>query len=363
MPLSRRAFIKQAAEAGLAVPGAAALLSACRSANQPRRPPAGSPVLGPLEDELNLYNWSDYIAPEVIPGFEKEFGVKVVYDTYESSEEMVAKLEAGASGYDLVVPPTYGATALRAAGLLAPLSPKYLANLGNIAPLFRGLPHDPKGEYTVPWQWGMTGIAWRSDRVAGRLESWGDFLDQGHRGKMTMLDDLRDVIGAFLRYRGYSINSTTPVELEAARKDAIAAKNNLKAYLSAPVKAQLIAGDVWLAQMWNGDAAQARREQPALRWMLPREGSTLWIDSLVVPASAPHPRAAHEFINYTLRPDVGAAISAATGYGSPNQASMPLITDPVPYPSQNELARLEIQKDLGRASELWDEIWTQIKSA
>jgi len=189
------------------------------------------------------------------------------------------------------------------------------------------------------------------------------FLRPELRGKMTMLDDLRDVIGAFLRYRGFSINSTTPVELEAARQDAIAAKNNLKAYLSAPVKAQLIAGDVWLAQMWNGDAAQARREQPALRWMLPKEGSTLWIDSLVVPASAPHPRAAHEFINYTLRPEVGAAISAATGYGSPNQASMPLIADPVPYPSENELARLEIQKDLGRASELWDEIWTQIKSA
>jgi spermidine/putrescine-binding protein len=180
---------------------------------------------------------------------------------------------------------------------------------------------------------------------------------------MTMLDDLRDVIGAFLRLRGHSINSIDPGELEAARRDAVAAKQNLKAYLSAPVKAQLIAGDVWLAQLWNGDAAQARREQPALDWILPREGGTLWIDSLVLPAASPHPRAAHEFINYILRPEVGAAISATTGYGSPNQAAMPLLQDPVPYPSANELARLEIQKDLGRASALWDEIWTQIKSA
>lgn len=363
MPLSRRAFLKKAAGTGLAIPGAAALLSACRTADQPRRPPAGSPVLGPLEDRLNLYNWSDYIAPEVIPGFEKEFGVEVIYDTFESSEEMVAKLEAGATGYDLVVPPTYAVTALRAAGLLAPLSAKYLANHGNIAPLFRGLPHDPRGEYTVPWQWGMTGIAWRSDRVAGALETWGVFLDPGHHGKLTMLDDLRDVIGAFLRYRGHSINSVDPAELEEARRDAVAAKRNLKAYVSAPVKAQLIAGDVWIAQMWNGDAAQAAREQPALAWALPREGSTLWIDSLALLARAPHPRAAHEFMNYILRPEIGAGISTATGYGTPNQAAMPLLSRPVAYPSENELARLEIQNDLGRASALWDEVWTRIKSA
>ncbi len=178
-----------------------------------------------------------------------------------------------------------------------------------------------------------------------------------------MLDDERDVIGAFLRYRGHSLNSTDPAELEMARRDAVAAKANLKAYLSAPVKGQLIAGDVWLAQLWNGDAAQARKEQPALAWALPREGSTLWIDSLVVPRAAPHPRAAHEFMNYILRPEVGAAISTTTGYGTPNRAAVPFLASPVPYPTPNELARLEIQKDLGRASGLWDEVWTKIKSA
>jgi len=320
-------------------------------------PRAGAAELGPLEGELNLYNWSDYIAPEVIPGFEREFGVRVTYDTFESSEEMVAKLQAGARGYDLVVPPTYAVTALVAAGLLAPLSPRYLGNRGNVAPVFRGLAHDPGDRYTVPWQWGMTGIAWRSD-LAPPPDSWGVFLEPRYRGKMTMLDDPRDVIGAMLRLRGHSINSVNPAELAAARSDAVAAKANLKAYLSAPVKGQLIAGDVWLAQLWNGDAAQA-----ALRWVLPLEGGTLWIDSLVVPAAAPHPRAAHEFINFILRPEIGAAISGATGYGTPNQAAMPLLERPVPYPSSNELARLEIQEDLGRASALWDEVWTRIKSA
>jgi spermidine/putrescine-binding protein len=358
MTRSRREFL----EGALGALGAAALLQSC-GRDQPKGPPAGSDELGPIEPRLNIYNWSDYIAPEVIPGFEKEFGVSVTYDTFESNEEMVAKLIAGAAGYDLVVPSTYAVSVLLATDLLAPLSLRYLPNLANISPVFRGLPHDPENRFTVPWQWGVTGIAWRSDLVPAPPESWRVFLDAGLSGKMTMLDDLRDVIGAFLRYRGYSLNSIDPAELEVARKDAIAAKKHLKAYLSAPVKAQLIAGDVWLAQIWNGDAAQARRDQSALRWMLPKEGGNLWIDSLVLPSSAPHPRAAHEFINYALRPEIGAAISAATGYGSPNQAAMPLIADPVPYPSENELARLEIQKDLGRASELWDDIWTQIKSA
>ena len=359
--ISRRDFLERTLGASLSVP-ALALLESC-GRGRPAGPRAGSAELGPLEPELNIYNWSDYIGPDVIPGFEKEFGVKVTYDTFESSEEMVAKLQAGATGYDLVVPPTYAVAVLLASGVLAPLSLKYLTNLGNISPLFRGLAHDPDNKFTVPWQWGMTGIAWRKDLVKAPPESWSVFLGREPRGKMTMLDDVRDVIGVFLRLRGHSINSTDPGELEAARQDAIAAKANLKAYLSAPVKAQLIAGDVWLAQLWNGDAAQARREQPALEWILPREGSTLWIDSLVVPKAAPHPRAAHEFINYILRPAIGAMVSAATGYGSPNQAAMPLLSDPVPYPSANELARLEIQKDLGRASGLWDEIWTQIKSA
>jgi len=360
-PLSRRDILVALLRTGLALPVATALLEACRG--RADAPQAGSEELGPIERELNIYNWSDYIAPELIPAFEREFGVRVTYDTFESSEEMVAKLQAGARGYDLVVPPTYGVTALIATGLLAPLSTRYLPNRANLAPVFRGLAHDPEDRYTVPWQWGMTGIAWRSDLIAAPPDSWEIFLESRYRGKLTMLDDLRDVIGAFLRLRGHSINSVDPAELETARQDAVLAKRNLKAYLSAPVKAQLIAGDVWLAQLWNGDAAQAAREQPALRWILPKEGGTLWIDSLVVPAAAPHPRAAHEFINFSLRPEIAARISTATGYGTPNQAAMPLLAKPVPYPSANELARLEIQEDLGRASALWDELWTRIKSA
>jgi spermidine/putrescine transport system substrate-binding protein len=180
---------------------------------------------------------------------------------------------------------------------------------------------------------------------------------------MTQMDDGRDVIGSWLRYQGHSLNSEDSAELAHARLDAIAAKKNLKAYISAPVKGQLISGDVWIAQLWNGDATQAKVEQPNIAYVVPKEGCTIWEDSLVIPRSAPHKRAAHEFMNYILRPDVQATISDFTGYGTPNSAALRLMQHPVPYPTADELKRLELQIDLGRDTAVWDQIWTEIKSA
>lgn len=359
--LARREFLRRAAALGLGFPAVSLLPGACGRRGDDAGVPGGA--LGPIEDRLNVYNWSDYIAPDTIAGFEREFGVRVSYDTYESSDELLAKLQAGASGYDVVMPSTYIVAALVGTGLALPLSREYLPNLDNLAPFVRGLAHDPTLTHTVPWLWGTTGIAYREDLVGWAPASWGTFHDARLRRKMTMLDDMRDVLGSWLRYRGRSLNSVVPAELEAARLDAVTAKTNLRAFVSAPVKTQLIAGDVQVAQLWNGDAAQAARDQPALRFVLPEEGSTLWIDSMMIPRSAPHKRAAHEFVNYALRPEVGAAIAQATGYGTPNQAAAARLADPVPYPTERELARLEIQNDLGRASELWDRIWTEVKSA
>jgi spermidine/putrescine transport system substrate-binding protein len=328
-------------------------------------PPDDDPdrTLPPLERELAIYNWSDYVAPHTIANFEREFGVRVTYDVFESNEEMLAKLQAGARGYDLVVPAGHFVTPLVVLGLAARPSRRYLPNAANLSPLFRRLPFDPDDAYTIPYQWGITGIAWRRDRLPEPPAGWSMFHDARLGGKLTQLDDMRDAIGAWLRYRGRSLNSTDPIHLADARADAIRAKGNLKAYISAPVKAQLVAGDVWAAQLWNGDAAQASAEQPAIEFTVPAEGTAIWLDSLLVTREAPHPRAAHEFMNYILRPGVGAEISAATGYGTPNDAALALLDDPLPYPTPDELARLEYATDLGRATALWDQIWTEIKAA
>ena len=315
-----------------------------------------------MEKELRIYNWSDYIAEDTVANFKKETGIEVIYDTYEANEELVAKLQAGASGYDLVCPSGYAVQVLLALNLLEKLNPAWLPNVGNISTVFRKTAFDPTDEFTVPWQWGTTGIAFRKDKVKAPPDSWAVFLDKQYKGKMTMMDDMRDVIGAWLRYRGKSLNSTNADELAQAKKDALEAKALLQSFISAPVKGQLVAGDVWVAQLWNGDTMQAKVESDQIDYVIPKEGTTIWCDSMCIPKGAPHPRAAHAFLDYILRPEVGASISKFTGYGSPNAKSTASMEKPVPYPTEEQLKLLEYQTDLGAASQQWDQIWTEIKA-
>lgn len=361
--ISRREFLSRSLALGLSMSTLGLLLSSCKGDGRTAAADAAVGDLGPIEKELHLYNWSDYIGADTVPNFEKEFGVKVTYDTYESNEEMVAKLQAGASGYDVIVPSGYIIPVLVATDTIARLNQKYIPNAANLSPIFRGLPSDPGNEYTVPWQWGTTGIAYRMDKIKIPVDSWDVFHNPRYARKLTMMDDGREVIGAELRHRGRSLNSTAEADLAQARSDCIDAKQNLKAYISAPVKAQLISGDVWISQLWNGDTSQAMTEQPNLTYVIPKEGCTIWGDSMCIPKTAPNKRAAHEWINYILRPEVGAALSDATGYGTPNAAAAKLVKNPVPYPTEEELKRLEYQVDLGKHSEIWDQIWTEIKSA
>ena len=359
--LTRREFVRRTAECGLAVSAAGALAACARREAGGGAAAAGR--LGPIEQELNVYNWSDYIAPDTVAGFEREFGVRVAYDTYESNEELLAKLQSGARGYDVVVPSSYLIPAMQASELLMPLHRYLLPNFANVDPTFVDPPWDAGNAHTVPYHWGFTGIAYRRDRVREIAASQAVWSDARWRGKMTMMDDVREVLGAMLIWRGRSPNSVDPLELREARDDAVRAKHNLRAYKSAPVKADLIAGDVWVAQLWNGDATQAMVEQPAIAFAFPSEGSQIWADTLAVLADAPHPRAAHEFLNYVLRPEVGAAIADATGYGTANRAAAARQTHPIAYPSADEMRHLEYQQDLGAHTEAWDRIWTEIKSA
>jgi spermidine/putrescine transport system substrate-binding protein len=359
-PVDRRTLVLRLLQLGLGWPAIVAILSACRKTSN--RPDDSASLPDTLEPELRIYNWSDYIGENTIADFERESGVRVVYDTYESNEDLIAKLQAGASGYDLVVPSGYAVRVLRALDLIEPIVRSALNNWGNLNPTFTNPSFDPDNRYTVPWQWGSAGLAVRTDRVGDRPDSWGVFHDPRYRGKMTQLDDMRDVIGCWLKFRGHSLNSSDPAALDQAQRDALAAKPNLKSYVSAPVKSQLIAGDVWIAHLWNGDTAQARASNSAIEFVLPKEGSMIYLDSLCIARGARHRRAAHLFMDYVLRPDVGAGISRRTGYGSPNAAALALEKGLLPPPTVEEMARLEYQEDLGAATQLWDRIWTEIKA-
>lgn len=352
---SRRAFVEATARTAVAASALPAVLGAC---GESRRP-----LLPGLEPELSIYNFFDYIGPETIAGFEAETGVRITYDTYETNEEMLAKLLVGATGYDLVVATGYQMPLLKDRGMLARLDRSRLPNWGNLLPRFQSTEADPGGEFGVPWQWGVTGIAYRADLLPAAPTSWGAFLDGTATGRATMLDDGREVLGAMLRYRGRSLNSTDPAELAQARQDAIAAKANLIGFMTMALKGQLAAGDISMAQCWSGDARQAQRENPNIAFALPREGSLIFNDYMVLLTGARHPASAMAFLDYILRPDVGAAISEATGYGTPNLAAQDRMRDPVPYPTEAELATLEFQRDLGPATALWDLMWTEVKAA
>ena len=358
--ISRRELLRRGLAAGLSLPSLSALLASCERQPAPSGEPA--PLPDTIEPELRIYNWSDYIGETTLADFEREFRVTVVYDTYESNEDLIAKLQAGATGYDLIVPTGYAVRVLRELDLIEPIQRSALANWGNLDPRFAGQPFDSENRFTVPWQWGSAGLAVRTDLVPAVPDSWGVFHDARFRGKMTQLDDMRDVIGCWLKYRGHSLNTTDSAALAQARTDAIAAKPNLKSYVSAPVKSQLIAGDVWIAHLWNGDTAQARTAEPAIRFVLPKEGSMVYLDSLCIPRGARHRKAAHVFMNYVLRPEVAAGISRRTGYGSPIAAALALDASLLPPPTAEEMARLEYQEDLGAATQEWDRIWTEIKA-
>ncbi|MCK6523128.1 spermidine/putrescine ABC transporter substrate-binding protein [Myxococcota bacterium] len=366
--LSRRDFVLQALGLGVSLSAVGSVLTACsgggegEGGGEPAPTPGADPAADTLEKELRIYIWSDYLAEDTVPNFEKEFGVKATVDTYESNEELIAKLQSGVSGYDLVCPSGYAITVLSALGLIEKLDPSRIPNLGNIAPTFRKTNFDPNDELTVPWQWGTTGVAYRKDLLPAPPDSWAIFHDKAHAGKMTMMDDMRDVIGAWLRFRGHSLNSKDPAQLAQAKADAMLAKANLQSFLSAPVKAQLISGDVRVAQLWNGDTAQAAAENDQIAFVLPKEGGSIWLDAMVMPKTAPNKKAAHAFLNYILRPEVGAAISNATGYGTPNEKAAPLLARPVPFPTPEELAKLEYIQDLGADAQAWDQLWTEIKA-
>jgi spermidine/putrescine transport system substrate-binding protein len=362
--ITRREFVHRMLELGLGSATASLALTACRSGERSRAPAAEDlPPLGSIEGELYIYNWADYIPEEVVPNFEGEFGVKVTYDTYETNEEMLNNLRAGVRGYDLVVPTGWQVQAMRGLGLLRPLSRRHLPNWDNLSRRFANQPNPTDSAYAVPYVWGITGIAYRRDKLRGPVESWGAFLNRRYRGRATMLNERREVVGAMLRYRGHSLNSTDPGELAQAKIDAIAAKQHLRAYLSVEVKPYLLSGEVWLAQLYNGYARRLAAVDPAIAFAIPREGCTIYTDFMCVTRSAANPRAAHEFINYLLRPEVGARLAEFTGYGTPNDAAAKLLPDPVPYPSSRELRRLEYQVDLGTANEAWDQVWEEIRQA
>lgn len=317
---------------------------------------------------LNILNWSEYIAPDTIPAFEREFGVRIRYGTFESAEEMLAKVATGNSGWDVVICTNNYIQPMAASQLLAPLRHDWLPNIANIAPRYNNPPWDPALRWSVPYLCTSTGIISNAS-VEPQPDSWASLWEDRYGRRATMLDDPNEVIGACLIRLGYPLNSIDSTHLARARDAAIESKRILRAYINAEGKDAVVAGDVLVAQMWTTTAQLAMDANSALRFSLPVEGYPLASDNAVVLAESRRAELAHRFIDYLLRPATGARIASAVRSTTPNARAFELLpaavqSSPVLYPASDVLARGQWFEPLPpEGQRLRDRIWTEIKSA
>lgn len=317
---------------------------------------------------LNVYNWSDYVAPDTIANFEAESGLRVRYGTYESITEMLAKVMSGNSGWDVIFPSAEYIQPMRDLGLLAELRHDLLPGLDALDPYFQRPPWDPELRWSVPYMHGTTGIAYQKGVLMVRR--WSDLWNPALAGKITMQDDPAEVFGACLAMLGYSINSGDPVQLKQAQARALEQKQLVRAYLNAEVRDQLVAGDVMAGQAWAVTAAQAIAAAPArLGYALPEEGFPRYADTVAILRESTRVEAAHRFLAYLLRGQVAAKIVETTQTATPNLRALELLPesvrmDAVLYPAKEVLARGEwFLPQPAAAQRLRDLLWTEIKSA
>lgn len=328
----------------------------------------GAAACSPDERRLNVFNWSDYVAPDTIANFEREFRVRVRYGTFESAAEMLAKVISGNSGWDVVFPSAEFVPPMIDLGLLQPVQHDLLKNLGALAAMFQNPPWDPGLRYSVPYMHGTTGILYQ--RSLAPIAAWGDLWDSRLRGKITMLDDPPEVFAACLKKLGCPLNSGDPDQLRRATVEALDQKPLLRAYLNAEVRDQVVAGDVGAAQAWAVTAGQAIAAAPGkLDYAFPKEGFARYADNVAILRESRRTGLAHQFIDYLLRPEVAASIVKATQTATANAAAQRLLPsemreNPVLYPPAEVLARGEwFQAQSAASQKLRDRLWTEIKSA
>ena len=331
-----------------------------------------------LASELYFYNWSDYIDPETLELFEQEYGVRVIYDTYDANEDMIAKVRAGNSGYDIVVPSDYAVQIMVDEELVQPLDKNLLTNLGSMNKNYLGVYFDPENRYSVPYLLGLTGIAYNSEFFPNGVDSWSALFDPANlsaiQGKFSMLEDERETPGAALKFLGQSLNTTDAALLQRAQELLIAQKPFLAAYNSADVNRKLASGEYVIAHAWSGMAMQSRNGlgdefsgNPAINFVIPKEGGTIWMDNLVILSDSPNAYTAHVFINFLMRPEIAARNAGYVGYITPNVGAVPLLPQEVQdlyaagfAPNDELLKRLEWIKRSAETT-AFTELWTVVK--
>jgi len=320
------------------------------------------------EKQLNVYNWDTYIGETTLQTYTEKTGVDVQYDLFANNEELLAKLKEGNPGYDVIFPSDYMVQTMITLGILVPLDHAKLPNLGNIDPTFADPNYDPGMKHSVAYKWGTIGIGYRKSKVE-TPDSWGVLFDSDqYSGRLALLADQRVVIGCVLKYLGYSMNSTNEEEINKARDLLIKQKPHIKAFAPDEGQNMLIAGDVDIVMEWNGDINQVMSEDDDLSYVIPKEGSNLFIDAMCIPKDAPHPDNAHAFINHILEPEVEAEICNTIHFATANAEARKLlppeeVNNPTVYPPNDVIAKSEPILDVGDFTTVYDRAWTEIQAA
>lgn len=319
------------------------------------------------KDVLNVYNWGDYIDESVLKDFETQYKIKVNYDTFTTNEDMYVKLKAGGSSYDLLFPSDYMIKRMIDEHMLDKLDLANIPNYNLIDDRFKGLDYDPNNEYSVPYMWGTVGILYNKKIVKTKPDSWKILWDKRYAKQILMLDSQRDSIGIALKMLGYSLNSSNPKELEAAKRALIDQKPLVLAYVVDEVKDKMIAEEAALAVVWSGDAVYCMRENNNLGYVIPKEGSNLWFDGMVIPAGAAHKKSAERFINFMCETKTAYKNADYIGYASPQievvkKLPKKLTADRSLYPQDEDLAKSEVFVNLKDSLKDFDRVWTEIKS-
>lgn len=346
----------------LTLPLAVLPLTACGSASS-----SGS------NGEVVVYNWGEYIDPDTISMFEEETGIKVIYDEFETNEIMFPKIEAGASKYDVVCPSDYMIKKMIENDLLAEINydnvPNAKANIGqqywDMSKEF-----DPENKYSVPYCWGTVGILYNKTMVDGPVDSWSILWDEKYADNILMQDSVRDAFMVALKLNGYSMNSVNPEELNAAKESLIAQKPLVQAYVIDQVRDKMIGNEAAIGVIYSGEAIFTQRENPDLEYVIPKEGTNVWIDSWVITKNAPNKENAEKFIDFMCRPDIALKNFEYITYSTPNDAARELIEDEdirnskIAFPTLNDYSNLETFTYLGEdADALYNELWKEVKSS
>ncbi|PSB10921.1 polyamine ABC transporter substrate-binding protein [filamentous cyanobacterium CCP2] len=368
---TRRRFLQASAAAvsGVALSNCARNLSTgSQGANSPEA--RGGSNSG-ADNTLHIYTWANYIDEELIQSFQDATGIRAIVDIYDSNEVMLTRLEAGGgSAYSIVYPSDYAVTQMIESDLLAPLDQSQLTGLNNLKAQWQNPTYDPGNAHSVPATWGTTGLIYNPELLGATLTGWDTLYDNigSLTRQVTLINDVREVMGATLQYLGYSLNSTNPDEIEAAYEKLLELRPTIAAFLTNGWEDQLASGDLTVAMAYSSDALALIEENPGLEYVVPETGASLWTDTMAIPKTAPNVDAAYQWINFVMEPENSARLVERLKFATPSQAAFDLLpnnlkTDDDLFPPDSILHKTaEVAVVPPDIADLYDRYWTQLTS-